>query len=171
MEWLSKNREWVFSGIGVVVFTTLAGFVWQLSENDRNASQTATTGDNSTVVQVPGSSRDINIYPNSQDNNFNKEVYPVIDLTEPINGQVQLFPTDKVQIYADTDLLKEVWFGEIWEPYEPGREYVVWGIPSQPITPRFKFDGKTRVKMRIKVSVNYSENLNKPRDIRFRSRD
>ena len=104
----------------------------------------------------------------SVEEGINREVYPVINFSKPIEEQVQLFPTDKVKIYADPDFLEEVWFGGIWEPYEPDREYIVWGIPTQPITPKFRFNGEGSIKMYIDISVQYSENLDKPRDIRQR---
>ena len=94
------------------------------------------------------------------------EVYPIINLNRPVEEQVQLFPTDRVQIYADPDFLQKVWFGKIWEPYVPGREYIVWGIPGQPVTPRFRFLGQGMIKMRIELSVQYNEDLERPRDIR-----
>lgn len=103
---------------------------------------------------------------NGSEQTINSEVFPVVDLSEPIEEQVQLFATDKVEIIADPDFLKEVWFGEIWEPYEPDKEYTVWGYPKQPVTPKFRFEGEGRIKMHIRISVQYSENLNKPRDIR-----
>lgn len=47
MDWLIENREWVFSGIGVLVLSTIVGFTFK-----RNQSQNKIeSGDKSINIQ------------------------------------------------------------------------------------------------------------------------
>jgi len=88
---------------------------------------------------------------------------PSVDLSEPIRDQVQLFAQDKVRIVGFTDGLDEVWFGKVWEKFDPskndGRVYTVWGPVDTPIVPQFKGTGH------IKLNVSYTRNRDKPRDL------
>ena len=162
-KWLINNKEWVFSGIGVVALTFVAGFFIPETPNAEQSTQSAEAGSDSTIIQAPNSSGNITINtPISED--YPKEVHPVINLARPVEEQVQLFAADTVRIQADPEHLKEVWVGGIWEPYEPGREYIAWGVPGQPITPKFRGDGL--FKMTIETSIQRTQDLDKPRDIR-----
>jgi hypothetical protein len=61
MEWLSENKEWVFSGIGVVAITLLISFIiWTIKKKNTASGiiQNQTSGDNSMNYQ---SGRDIHI--------------------------------------------------------------------------------------------------------------
>lgn len=53
MEWIVNNKEWLFSGIGVVLISTILGFVFL---KKGGISQTQKVGKNSTSYQ---SARDI----------------------------------------------------------------------------------------------------------------
>ena len=99
IKWLSKNKEWVFSGIGIFIITTLASFVLKTQQNNsQEAKQNTIAKDNSTVitaegqstvVQVPGSSGNIHVYNNSEASNSSKslnsksikvrDLYPELD--------------------------------------------------------------------------------------------
>lgn len=48
LDWIIQNKEWLFSGIGVVVLTTIVTLVTR--SNTRK--QTQKVGDNSTAIQV-----------------------------------------------------------------------------------------------------------------------
>ena len=95
--------------------------------------------------------------------------HPVIDLSMPVSGQVQLFAEDKVRIPGLTRRIRRVWFGGEWLPFDYDRDYnrvfTVWGVPGEPITP--KFDPESGEGM-IKLEVSYTRYLDKPRDIRQR---
>jgi hypothetical protein len=61
MEWLSENKEWVFSGIGVVAITLLLSFIiWIVKKKNTESGiiQNQTSGDNSKNYQ---SGNDIHI--------------------------------------------------------------------------------------------------------------
>jgi hypothetical protein len=92
-----------------------------------------------------------------------REEYPVINLGIPIETQVQLFATDKVQVYGRgvTDI--DVGFG--WERVLPERTYLVKGVPGVPVIPRFR--GTGHVKLHIIYSAK-SQDADKRRDIRER---
>ena len=98
---------------------------------------------------------------NHRDGNLPLKIHPVVNLSQPIKTQVQLFATDKVRIYGSPDSLREVWFGNEWEPYDRDREYIVLGVPGTPITPQFRGSGTGLIKMEI----SYTEDQDKPRDI------
>lgn len=50
MGWIIDNREWVFSGIGVLVLSTVGGFILKNKEK-KNVSQSINSGNNSTNIQ------------------------------------------------------------------------------------------------------------------------
>jgi predicted tellurium resistance membrane protein TerC len=56
MEWLIKNKEWVFSGIGVAVLAWIGGwlFLRSKSETARKQKQIQRSGDNSINIQAGG---------------------------------------------------------------------------------------------------------------------
>lgn len=53
MEWLLANKEWVFSGIGVLALSLLIGF-FQHKKNGKSIKQRQRSGANSTNIQVGG---------------------------------------------------------------------------------------------------------------------
>lgn len=85
-------------------------------------------------------------------------IHPTLDLSLPIKGQLQLFPTDKVKIYGSEQSLHEVWFGSGWLPFAYGREYIVQGKPNNPVIPEFKGSGQ------VKLEVTITKYKDKPRD-------
>ena len=92
--------------------------------------------------------------------------HPVVDLSEPIDEQLQLFAEDKVKVVADWNdkgepaTVDRVHFGKRWETFEPTREYTVVGVPGNPITPRIHGHGY------LKLQVQYTGNREFPRDLR-----
>ncbi|KON69631.1 hypothetical protein AKG34_13320 [Peribacillus butanolivorans] len=50
MEWLIQNREWVFSGIGIVVISAVARLFFK-NKSSEKISQTIQSGDGSTNIQ------------------------------------------------------------------------------------------------------------------------
>jgi hypothetical protein len=90
--------------------------------------------------------------------------YPGIHLGKPIKQQIQLFATDKVIIHGGHRFLISVWFGQQWEPFIPGKNYIVYGYPGIPIIPKFKATDPD--KTYLKLEISYNAHLNKPRDIR-----
>lgn len=110
--WLKKNREWVFSGIGVAICVTVFNLIinnqqptkLKVNQSGKN-NNNIIAGGNVTVSQNPSlTQREI-------DGNFPLYEHPVIDLDSPIEEQVQLFATDRVRIYSGDSFLEEVWFG------------------------------------------------------------
>lgn len=99
-----------------------------------------------------------------------EEVYPVVELDEPIEQQVQLFATDRVKIIDPNRVVKSVWFGESWEVFYKNEEYTVWGRPGVPVYPKFKTSKENSSKS-IKLHIKYSANPDVPRDIRERMDD
>lgn len=86
--------------------------------------------------------------------------HPVVDLSRPTAIQVQLFAEDKVRIPGVSEAVSEVWFGNHWEPFALGREYLVWGVPGQPITPQFRGRGQ------VKLEITFTKYRDRPRDLR-----
>jgi len=88
----------------------------------------------------------------------------VVDLSEPISEQVQLFAEDRVEVFAPKDRLKEVWFGDHWEDFVPDRRYIVCGVPGKPVTPAFKaFEGKNLPG--VKLVIYPTRDRDKPRNL------
>jgi hypothetical protein len=54
LSWIVENKEWLFSGIGVIVITTIIGFIF----NKKNPQQSIKSGDCSHNYQ---GGRDVNI--------------------------------------------------------------------------------------------------------------
>ncbi len=50
LDWLMKNKEWVFSGIGVAVLTAIVGWIWSKKGKDEAGThitqQSNVNGDN-----------------------------------------------------------------------------------------------------------------------------
>lgn len=55
MQWILDNKEWLFSGIGVLIISVFLGFIFR---KKTDIKQTQKSGKNSTNYQ---SGRDINI--------------------------------------------------------------------------------------------------------------
>jgi len=55
--WLIENREWVFSGIGVLVITGLIG-IFKKNSNGKQVRQSIRSGNDSTNIQ---NSRDVRV--------------------------------------------------------------------------------------------------------------
>lgn len=55
LDWIVKNVEWVFSGIGVLVISVIGGMVFK---KEKNANQNISSGDNSTNIQ---GSKNVNV--------------------------------------------------------------------------------------------------------------
>jgi hypothetical protein len=55
-DWVLKNKEWLFSGIGLVVFSWVVGVIFKKTK--ASSTQTIRAGNNSTNVQA---SRDVSI--------------------------------------------------------------------------------------------------------------
>lgn len=62
--WLFENREWVFSGIGILSITTIFGFLKKKSNNKQH-QQSIKSGKNSTNIQ---NSRDVRVRNGRIDN-------------------------------------------------------------------------------------------------------
>jgi len=89
-----------------------------------------------------------------------KKIHPALNLSQPIEQQLRLFPTDKVKIYAPSSAIEKVRFGGEWEPFTPNREYIVLGYPGQPVTPEFIGNGV------IKMEISILHDRDKQRDLR-----
>jgi len=63
MNWIIENKEWVFSGIGVLIVSVIIGFFVQ-SRFGKKIAQKQKDGRNSTNIQVGGN---INISHNSRE--------------------------------------------------------------------------------------------------------
>lgn len=50
LEWISNNKEWVFSGVGLFIISTLVA----LFKKQKNDKQIQKVRDNSTAIQVGG---------------------------------------------------------------------------------------------------------------------
>jgi len=91
-----------------------------------------------------------------------KRIFPVINLSFPLEYQIRLFPEDRVEVFATPGKLKKVWFGYHWEEYIRGAEYIVWGIDDRPVIPKFEFEGEGY----IKLCISYTKYHNQQRDLR-----
>ncbi|MGB8698708.1 MAG: hypothetical protein WCD18_04765 [Thermosynechococcaceae cyanobacterium] len=154
VRWLLNNKEWVFSGVGVAVL----GFLFFRNRQQANQTTMSTTIHGDGIV----AGRDINGSPLSRrqvNDNYPEKIFPVIDLSKPINTQIQLFATDKVRITYEEGL-QEVKFGGNWQKFNQEKEYMVIGIPGTPVIPNFKGKGQ------LKVEISYTADRDKPRDIR-----
>ncbi|HGH7180305.1 TPA: hypothetical protein ACJMKL_002486 [Bacillus luti] len=60
MEWIIQNKEWLFSGIGVVIITGIIGLVFK----NKTPNQSITSGENSHNYQ---SGNDLNITVGEKD--------------------------------------------------------------------------------------------------------
>lgn len=47
MEWLIENKDWVFSGIGVLILSTIGGFIFKKNHTKQNIE----AGNNSVNIQ------------------------------------------------------------------------------------------------------------------------
>lgn len=61
MLWLRKNQTWVFSGIGVTILTIVGGFIWKNISPEKEAINSATADNNSTVVQIGGNASNVTV--------------------------------------------------------------------------------------------------------------
>ena len=61
MLWLRKNKTWVFSGIGVTILTMVTGFIWNNISPEKEAINSATADNNSTVVQIGGNASNVTV--------------------------------------------------------------------------------------------------------------
>ena len=89
--------------------------------------------------------------------------HPVLDLSQPVASQIQLFAQDTVRIVGMSHPIERVWFGRDWEVFREDRDYTVWGVPGEPVTPRFESEGH------IKILVSFTRYRNRPRDLRTAS--
>lgn len=133
------------------------------------STSTITTATGSSNIAVTGDHASIAI--NSNDNlvEIIKERipitdHPVIDLSKPMEQQVQLFPEDQVRIVGHSHRITQVWFGgNQWHSFDFGRAYTVWGNVGEPVTP--KFESQDGIGM-IKLEISYTRYLDRPRDLR-----
>lgn len=51
MQWILDNKEWLFSGIGVLIISAIIGLIFR---NKNNINQTQKAGKNSTSYQAAG---------------------------------------------------------------------------------------------------------------------
>lgn len=86
--------------------------------------------------------------------------HPVVDLSVPITGQLQLFPEDEVAVVGWSESVRTLDVGRGMEPFASDKKYIVQGPSGLPITP--KFEGKGI----IKLEVRYTKNRDKSRDLR-----
>lgn len=89
----------------------------------------------------------------------------VLDLSLPLLQQIQLFAGDKVKIVNSEYPLKRVWFGRLWEDYVYGREYEVWAVQGDPVTPMFEGKGQ------LTIEVFFTKFRDKPRWLQRISED
>jgi|GEM_PF-585551 len=59
IDWVVNNKEWLFSGVGLVVLTWMGRLIYK--KNFVSSSQTIRAGDSSTNIQA---ARDINVGTN-----------------------------------------------------------------------------------------------------------
>ncbi len=88
--------------------------------------------------------------------------HPVVDLSHPLDQQIQLFAQDKVKIYADSSVIQAVRFGGVWMAFDPEREYLVIGVPGVPVRPEFRSIRRGH----IKLEITFSRHIDQPRDLR-----
>ena len=92
-----------------------------------------------------------------------QKIFPIIDLCLPIEHQLQLFPTDKIIIWGNSDEIESIYLGRTWELYSPDREYIVWGIEGNPITPEFRV---ANCPVSVKTEITITKDTSEPRDLR-----
>lgn len=92
--------------------------------------------------------------------------FPLIDPTRPINGQIRLFPEDKVRVYADEAVIKRVKTGGAWETFSSSRTYVAQGLPNQPV----HLEIEPVPTIPFKVEVEYRKYLWEARDLNYLQR-
>ena len=46
-DWISQNKEWIFSGIGVLVIGTIVSLIWRSKRHAPQGDQIVTHGDQS----------------------------------------------------------------------------------------------------------------------------
>jgi hypothetical protein len=94
--------------------------------------------------------------------------HPIVDLSKPIEEQLQLFPEDRIKYTAGDTALEhmplEIWVGHEWRPLVYGGEYVAWGKPDTPITPRIR-NALGPLTCSIKFEVTFTKYRDKPRDL------
>ena len=90
--------------------------------------------------------------------------HPVVNLARPIEEQIQVFPEDKIEVVGWSDRVEAIWLGNHWETVTPNsqRVYTVWGPAGEPVTPKFRGQGE------VKLSISFTKNRDKPRDLRDR---
>ena len=89
-----------------------------------------------------------------------QDEHPVVDLSRPMEEQVQVFAEDVVEIVGFSDRVDAVWLGKRWEVFDDGRRYVVWGVAGESITPKFRGEGE------VKLRISYTRYRNLRRDLR-----
>lgn len=132
-------------------------------------TSTTTTATGSSNVAVTGDHATISINSNDKLVEIIKERIPitdrpVVDLSKPMEQQVQLFPEDQVRIVGHSDHITQVWFGgHQWHSFDFGRAYTVWGDAGESVTP--KFESPNGIGM-VKLEISYTRYLDRPRDLR-----
>lgn len=94
--------------------------------------------------------------------------HPVVELTRPIKEQLQLFAEDKISFVGSPTFNngEQIWLGHHWEDAKPDKTYTVWGIPGQPITPRFRNLDLDQPFTVLKLEISFTRYRDKPRDLR-----
>ena len=159
-----------------VVLAATLGIIPALKHDSKkdpasSSQSVSATGSQNIAIGVLGSTGNVfNISPT--DNRLTDLVakglpetdHPVVDLSQPIESQVRLFPEDKIRIVGLSDKLESVWFGDSWQKFDYGRDYsrqfTVMGQVGQPMIPKFRGTGV------VKLEVSYTRYRDKPRDLR-----
>lgn len=89
--------------------------------------------------------------------------HPIIEFDKPIEEQLQLFSEDKIRFISGEAKPEQIWLGYVWENFEYQRDYLVSGVPGQPVLPQFR-GGKMQAGM--KLEVNFCRYLDRRRDLR-----
>lgn len=50
MNWLNENKEWIFSGIGVLLISWIFNIILKVMKKNNNKSTTQISGNNSTQI-------------------------------------------------------------------------------------------------------------------------
>ncbi|WP_020531888.1 hypothetical protein [Flexithrix dorotheae] len=56
IQWLSSNKEWLFSGLGVAVFTLIGGIFFKNKKKGKSPNN-QTSGDKSPIINVGGDAK------------------------------------------------------------------------------------------------------------------
>jgi hypothetical protein len=127
------------------------------------------TGDGSTQTVVTGDKSTVTVHDNKRVESFlerglPESDHPVVNLARPIEAQIQVFPEDKIEVVGWSDRVEAIWLGNQWETVTPNsqRVYTVWGPAGEPVTPKFRGQGE------VKLSISFTKNRGKPRDLRDR---